>query len=83
MPVAPYDNLLEKYSSAGIDQIINSFTALKEACEKAINETDDEKASAFLIEVFGDRFVNVEVKESSDKSFAILVNASIPKPWRK
>ncbi len=81
MPVVPFDNLLEKYNYSEVDSIINSFSNLKDACEKSFNEKDEEKAANHLIKEFGDRFILVESKEKNDKVFAIPIINSIPKPW--
>ena len=81
MPVAPNDNLLEKYNSTEVDEIINSFTKLKKSVEKAINEKDESKAADYLISVFGDRFVFNGSDEMNERSHAFLPPVSTPKPW--
>lgn len=81
MPVAPYDNLLETYNSDKVDQIINSFTELKNVGEKAITEKDEEKAVNHLIGALGDRFVLVESKQKEEKSYALPIISNPAKPW--
>lgn len=84
MPVAPHDNLLEKFTDREIDEIILYLNRLKIACQNAYDEVDEVKAADYLIPVFGDRFICAEVKESKDKSFAAVpILGETPKPWRK
>jgi len=81
MPVAPNDNLLSKYSSAEIDDIINSFEKLKITSEKAMNEKDLDKASDLLIGVLGDRFVLTDSVQKDERSIVFPVGITQPKPW--
>jgi hypothetical protein len=81
MPVVPYDNLLIKYDDKTIDDIISSFEELKEIAQKAITETDFEKAADLWITIFGDRFVLIDKDKNESKAFFYSVPATISKPW--
>lgn len=55
-PVEPYENLFEGKSQAQKDEILSKLQLLKEKLDKSISEEDEEKASKYMIEIFGDRF---------------------------
>lgn len=55
-PVAPGENLFEDVSEAKKNSILSGLKTLKDNLDKAIKESDEKKASEYLIESFGDRF---------------------------
>lgn len=55
-PVIPGENLFEDVSESKKTSIISGFKTLKENLDKAIDESDEKKASEYLQKSFGDRF---------------------------
>lgn len=64
-PVLPGEDLFEGHSDTKMNQIIDGFSKLKDALEKAITEDDEKKASEILRDEFGSRFPIGKAKESS------------------
>ena len=55
-PVMPFENLFDDFSDTKKNTILSALKALKSKIEKAIDEEDEEKASQYMIEMFGSRF---------------------------
>lgn len=67
-PVTPGENLFEDVSETKKNSILSGLRSLKSNLDKAIKESDEKKASEYLIKSFGDRFPLG--KESSQNNFA-------------
>lgn len=81
MPVVPYDNLLSKHDANTIEKIILAFEDLRGIAQKAINETNSEKAADLWITVFGDRFVLIDKDKNNSKTLNYSAPVIISKPW--
>lgn len=64
-PVAPGEDLFERFDENQQDKIIQAFKDLKEEMDNALNEENEEKASEYLIDVFGSRFPKGTSKSSN------------------
>ena len=64
-PSSPYNNLFEGISDSKKDTILSKFNTLHGKIEKAINESDEEKASDLMKDMFGDRFPKGSNKAST------------------
>ncbi|MDR3669175.1 MAG: hypothetical protein P4L35_20285 [Ignavibacteriaceae bacterium] len=84
MPVQPFDNLLGKLSDNDINNIITSFENFSNIAQKAIDESDSEKAGDYWIKLLGDRFKIIKEninKNIQEKSISPIFLNNPSKPW--
>ena len=76
-PVAPYDDLVAKRTDDQKKKFIQALDSLCENAQKAINETNQLKASEIWIEHLGDRFPLGEDADVDKREKALMATASI------